>query len=170
MGETTRPIPNLSRPLQRRLFDPPATELMGELCIESAEVEAWTQTGLLSYDPRTREKLNEAEEAELTFAAAIGRSGLSYEAMCRALSQLEKPYAYWPSEVLWDFGQGKWRYVPGEIEGAVADAVEEALEGHISRLVEEGDLEGLQGLLNDVQRAISQIGDDERDAADGEPL
>ncbi len=179
MRELPTRIPNLARwPRQGRLFNPLASELTRDLGIGAAEVAAWMQAGLLSYDPRSRERLSEVEEAELTFVTAIARSGLSYEALRRALAQLERPYAYWPSDVLWDFGQGKWRYVPGEIGSAVADAVEEALaaqseeqtEGHISRLVEEGDLDSLRALLDRVQEAISQVADGVGGADDGSAL
>ena len=174
MAEPSKRIPNLARGRQGRLFDPLATEVLGELGIESAEIEAWMQAGLLSYDPRTCEKVNEAEEAELTFVAAVARSGLSYRAMCHALSQLEKPYAYWPSDVVWDFGQGNWRYIQGEIQDALEQLLpkltEEEFIGYIERLTEDGDLEGLQALMGIVRRAIRQIADAPGGMASGEAV
>jgi hypothetical protein len=112
--------------------------------------------GWLSFDPESTPKLNEAEEAELRFLAALVTAGCDPAMLRNLLSNLEKPYSYKITKVYFDWSQRRWLLLP---ERAIkpAAAFSEWLDG----LKERGDLETLQEAAREIEAALADLKMDE---------
>ena len=166
MGDPDYTIPNLARgrAQQRLLFPADGDELLRELAVPGNLVEMWIAAGWLSYDPRGKRPLTEAEEAELRFVSSVLRSGMSYGALCEAFAKLDKPYAYNVGNVVWDFGERRWRDIPSEVRARLAALTEDDIHAYIDQLVREGDVGTLASLLERLQDEMGRDEDAEGEA------
>ncbi|MCK6505651.1 hypothetical protein L6R53_20015 [Myxococcota bacterium] len=102
----TRPIRLDSTQLS--LFARHAADVQAEMGVRPIDADRLFEAGLLSFDPRTAEPLGSAEAAELRFLLSLHRAGCDL-AMIRALvAELEPPYCYDHSAMVYDFAGGRW--------------------------------------------------------------
>ena len=160
MADQQRDIPNFARQPQHALLFPldaggaSARKLLDDLDVGNAHVDMWLAVGWLAYDPRAKNELTEAEEAELRFVSAVACSGLTHDAVCQMLSRLMRPYAYSVWDVVWDFREPTWRHIPSEVEAALLDRAPEVTDAYIQRLAQEGDKEALEELRDTIDGTL----------------
>lgn len=137
---------------QQLLFSRSARLLARELGINWWAVVKFYEDGLLSYNPEETFKLDEGQEAELSFLAALITSDCTPYVLDELLECLPKPFRYRHSEIYYDWSARRWRPLPlaTEPEASFADWLED--------LIEHGDRDALELLRDQVDDALQRIG------------
>lgn len=97
---------------QLPVFPREARAVAEDLHLSETEMRKLFADGLLSFDPTLPEVLDEAHEAELVFVGMIARAGFGRRVMRSMLSGLERPYAYDPRCIFFDFRVRAWKLFP----------------------------------------------------------
>lgn len=98
--------------LNHSLFNYSVADILEELNLQQATLSLWHRNEYLSFDIENKEELSNPEYLELTFVNSLFKSGLSLDSIIHLLSKLEKPYAYNPTKVYFDFIQNEWNHIP----------------------------------------------------------
>lgn len=110
------------------------------------------EDGWLSFSPANIPRLDEAQEAELRFIGSLVIAGCDRGMLAILLSALSKPYAYDPARLYYDWAARRWRLLPdphAHPEASFTDWLE--------RLVEDGDVNSLTGILELGQDGLSRV-------------
>ena len=110
-------------------------------------------TGLLSFDPRNKEQLDEPEETELIFLGSLVVGGCDKDFLESLLTKLKKPYQYRINEMYYYWPSREWRLLPKETEFDNQSVFEEWIE----ELEQDNDIEQLEELQDIVKSALSNI-------------
>ena len=113
--------------------------------------------GWLSFDPRSVNTLNEAQEAELQLIGPLVAAGCDAELLARLLHGLRRPYQYRSGSIYLDWAASCWRMLPVAKE---SDA-HQVFTDWIDKLKESGDLQQLEDIAYDVAAAIKSLPKDE---------
>jgi len=114
---------------------------------------------LLSFDPTTDEPLAPEQVAELRFLAGLVDAGCDYPVLVHLLRDLERPYAYEPDLMVYNFAAGTWQVVH-RVDASIA------AEAAIEAAVDDEDDELLQTIGQDVLRGLVQIIGEAKDDED----
>ena len=110
------------------------------------------EDGWLSYSPALTPRLEETQEAELRFVGSLVVAGCDRGMLAVLLSLLSKPYAYDPARLYFDWSGRRWRLLPDP------DAHPEAVfTDWLERLVTQGEVSSLSGILELGQDALSRV-------------
>ena len=110
------------------------------------------EDGWLSFSPANAPRLEEAQEAELRFVGSLVIAGCDRGMLALLLNGLHKPYAYDAVRLYYDWVVRRWRLLPDPYahpEAVFADWLE--------RLVEDGDVNSLTGILELGQDGLSRL-------------
>jgi hypothetical protein len=110
------------------------------------------EDGWLSFSPAKAPRLEEAQEAELRFVGSLVIAGCDRGMLALLLNGLHKPYAYDAARLYYDWAARQWRLLPdphAHPEAIFADWLE--------RLVEDGDVNSLTGILELGQDGLSRV-------------
>lgn len=104
-------------------------------------------SGLLSFDSKEKNELDELEFTELMFLHSLYfDSGLPKEIILSMLSSLEKPYTYSLEDMYWDFKEKKWKDFPVFEEPEIEELIE--------KLEDDEDYEKLEELKELIEFKI----------------
>lgn len=106
--------------------------------------------GLLSFDPSARPTLDDAQDAELRFLGGLVVAGCDGEMIEFLVEGLERPYAYRPHLVSYNFSAQRW--VLTKLDGSREDWLRDWL----ADLVENEDHASLSRIRALVQRAAKE--------------
>lgn len=149
-----RPRPTMS--LQTSLFPPRLEEELVAVHVSADDVERWRSKGWLSFGLDVGDDFRESHIHELVFVRDVVRSGLSDAAIAALFAQLERPMNFNPHEVAYSFALG-WVTPTYLFEPDANALVEEHVEGWINALADDGDLERLEKIQQQVARRIEDV-------------
>lgn len=142
--------------LQQSLFPYPIEEIIKHLKLNTSTAVLWHKNEYLSYNIEEKKEINHTEQLELIFIHSLFYSGLSLKSIDNLLIGLEKPYAYDPLKVYYDFADKGWKYFPEQFELNSENYFEE-----ISSLLDVLDIEEekatLQLLIENLEERLSEI-------------
>lgn len=110
-------------------------------------------TGLLSFDPRDKQQLDEPERTELIFLGSLVVGGCDKDFLESLLTKLKKPYQYHINEIYYYWPSREWRLLPKETELDNQSIFEEWIE----ELKQDNDIGQLEELQDIVKGALSNI-------------
>jgi hypothetical protein len=110
------------------------------------------EDGWLSFSPATTPHLDEVQEAELRFVGSLITAGCDQSMLPLLLGDLQKPYAYDPSRIYYDWANRRWRLMP-DPRAHPEDVFAEWLD----TLVANNDVHSLGGILEVVQDAVARV-------------
>jgi hypothetical protein len=108
--------------------------------------------GWLSFSPANVPRLDEAQEAELRFIGSLVIAGCDRGMLATLLSDLARPYAYDASRLYYDWAARRWRLLPD-----AAAHPEAVFTDWLDKLVEEGDVNSLTGILELGRDSLSRV-------------
>lgn len=109
--------------------------------------------GWLSFNPAEQQLTDDGMEAEFLFLGSLVAAGCDPPMLRKLLAGLTKPYQYRRESIYYDWGAKRWRELPVIPE---PDPEGQAREW-IDQLKENGDVEGLRSLLEDIEEAMKGL-------------
>jgi hypothetical protein len=91
----------------------------------------------------------------LRFVGSLVVGGCEPGMLGKLLKDLEKPYSYRGDEIYYDWNQRRWRLLPKP----PSEEVDFDYWSWIQQLKDEGDLETLKDLAEDVVNALAELAD-----------
>lgn len=154
-----------TRECQLTLFPVDAATALAEAGVSCDDVKRWTESGWLSEELASAEKLDSPHLLEIAFVRDIARSGISDAQITQLLSRIKKPYWYDSGMVAYSFLYG-WVQLPiffeeNEVRAFIDDFIEDWIDE--KRKTDPSRLEEVQGL---IVEALERV--DEPDEADEE--
>jgi hypothetical protein len=110
------------------------------------------EDGWLSFSPAGVLRLDEAQEAELRFVGSLVTGGCDREMLVILLNGLTKPYAYDATRLYYDWATRRWRLLPDPLSHPEAIFTD-----WLEKLVEDGDVNSLTGILELGQDGLSRV-------------
>ena len=142
--------------MQQSLFPYPIGEVTEHLKLNIATAELWYKNGYLSFNIELKKELNDSEYLEIIFFHSLFHSGLSLKSIDNILSTLEKPYAYDPLKVYFDFADKDWKYFPKQFELNSENYFDEIC-SLLDTLDIQDEKETIQLLINDLEVRLSKV-------------
>lgn len=110
------------------------------------------EDGWLSFAPANTLRMDEAQEAELRFVGSLVIAGCDRGMLAILLNGLPKPYAYDAARLFYNWPTRRWRLLPDPYAHPEARFTD-----WLNRLVEDGDVNSLTGVLELGQNALSRV-------------
>ena len=107
--------------------------------------------GLISFNPETVDELDEGQEAELSFLAALITSGVNDTFLLHILADLKQPYQFNVGSIYYDWLQKRWCSLPEIPEP------EEVFNTWLEELKDNNDTETLERLEKEIRDALDEI-------------
>lgn len=136
---------------QQWLFPDTLETLCNEAEASASDVSAWSDKGLLSFDPARDDPFQPYEVAEACFVAALMRSGLSEPDIDTLLGKLERPYQVNPETTAYSFTHEQW------VRVAQREEPSEIVERYLDTLEEDKDVNGLVGLVKNIAERLGEL-------------
>ena len=107
--------------------------------------------GLISFNPETVDELDEGQEAELSFLAALITSGVNDTFLLHILAGLKQPYQFNAGSIYYDWLQKRWRPLPETPEP------EDVFNTWLEELKENSDTATLERLERKIREGLGEI-------------
>jgi len=140
---------------QQLLFPLDPRQLCRDLGLNWWAVTKLYEDGMLSFNPDEVTQLDEGQESELRFLAALVVGDCGGRVMAEVLQHLPKPFRYRHSQIYYDWQAQRWRPLPTPDEPSVA------FSDWLETLTEEDDRETLEALRDQIDGALQSIKDTE---------
>ncbi|HVV01520.1 MAG TPA: hypothetical protein VHH88_09175 [Verrucomicrobiae bacterium] len=139
-------------PVQEVLFASTPRRVCDEMGLNWWAALKLYEDGWLSFSPEQTSRMDETQEAELRFVGALILAGCDRRMLASMLSTLPKPYAYHGSRLYYDWTRRHWRVLPDPKAHPEATFAE-----WLERLVQQGDVESLNGVLELAHDAMGRL-------------